>query len=83
MGGSSPESPIPGKWSSTTEELSGEQLKPDEAQGVGLERFHRRTRPPTAERSTIKAARSEAISGAAEWKRNVAAVNKRRWSMLN
>ncbi|KAG6417433.1 hypothetical protein SASPL_119592 [Salvia splendens] len=39
LGGSSPERPIPRKWSSTTEELSGEQLTPGQAQGVGLERF--------------------------------------------
>ncbi|KAG6424437.1 hypothetical protein SASPL_114855 [Salvia splendens] len=39
FGGSLPERPIPGKWSSTTEELSGEQLTPGQVQGVGLERF--------------------------------------------
>ncbi|KAG6391944.1 hypothetical protein SASPL_149708 [Salvia splendens] len=33
FGGSSLERPIPGKWSSTTEELSGEQLTPGQAQG--------------------------------------------------
>lgn len=83
FGGRWPESPIPGRRSSTTEELSGEQMTPGHTQGVTLERFQKRTRPPTAERRASRAALSEAMSGAAEGRRrSTAAVTRKRWWTL-
>lgn len=78
FGGSWPERPIPGRRSSTTEEFPDEHLTPAHEQGEALVRFQKRTRPPTAERRASRAALSEAMSGAAEGRRRIAAVTRRR-----
>lgn len=82
FGGSWPERAIPGSRSATTEEFPGEQVTPAHEQGVALERFQKRTRPPTAERRASRAALSEAMSGAAEGRNRTATVTRRRWWKL-
>ena len=58
--GSWPERPIPGSRNSTTRFCW--HLTPTHKQGVDWETFQSRDRPPTAERSTRRAALSEARS---------------------
>lgn len=65
-----PERDFPGRRSSMTEEFSGEHFIPGHEQGEqALEVFQRRVRPPTAARRASSAARSDAMSGAAEGRR--------------
>lgn len=59
LGGTEPESPTAGRWSSITVEWLEEQLTPAHKQILGSETFHKAERPPKAERRAKRAARSE------------------------